>query len=112
MFYKKKAILIAMCELSLMHYHSDDMFWHILEEMKNNNLNFQSVFEFEDYFYKKIYFLYQDYCNRIQETRECIDFMYPKSIDSFEETNKLLNSFFVTIQSTDNQQGLFYELKG
>lgn len=90
---QQKAILIAMCELSLMHYHSGDMFWHILKEMKNNNLNFQSVSEFEDYFFEKTCFLYKNYCNDIKDAIECIDFLYPKSIDFFEEINKLLNAF-------------------
>jgi hypothetical protein len=65
---QRKAILIAICELSLMHYHSGDMFWHILMEMKNNNLSFQTVIEFENYFLKRTYFLRQNYCNNIEET--------------------------------------------
>lgn len=89
----EKAILVAMCELSLMHYHSGDMFWHILIEMKKKKLNFQSVAEFEDYFIRRSYFLFEDYVKNINETVDCIDFLYPTSFKELEIANNRMKDF-------------------
>lgn len=100
-------IIIAMCELSLMHYDSGVMFWEILWEMKNKNLEFQTVQEFKDYFEKKTLFLYQDYYNGVMEINECFDFLYPKSSDIFNEVRVQLTNYIKTVQLMRKRHQLF-----
>ncbi len=100
-------ILIAMCELSLMHYDSGVMFWEILQEMKNKKLRFQTVQEFTDYFEKRTVFLYQDYYNGVMEIKECFDFLYPTSSNLFNEVRKQLTEYINTAQRTREDHPLF-----
>lgn len=104
---KKKFILVAMCELSLMHYHSGEMFWRILEKIKNDKLSFQSVTEFEKYFFRKTSFLYTDYCSDFESAIECIDFLYPKSVYRFKNINKRVKSFLNKGKDLRLKQKLF-----
>ncbi len=91
--YENKALLVAVCELSLMHYHSGDMFWHILAEINQHNLVISQISEFEKYFLEKTYFLYQDMNEEYEEIKNTLDFLYPVKIPMLLNINKSIYSF-------------------
>ena len=86
--YENKALLVAACELSLMYYHSGDIFWHILLEINQNNLVFNQVSEFEKYFLERVYFLYQDMNKEYGEIKDALDFLYPMNVPILSDVNK------------------------
>lgn len=86
-------ILVAICELSLMHNNSGDMFWHILERIKSENLSFKNVNEFEKYFLSKTEILFNDFIKGIEEAEDCINFLYPPQIELFTDSNTKVREF-------------------
>lgn len=100
---QNKAILVAICELSLMHYHSGDMFWQILNEINNKNLLFNTVDEFEEYFNSRTDFLFQELSTHLTEIEEVIDILYPINIQYLSTANLKVKSFF--------KNGINYRLK-
>lgn len=82
-----KPILVAACELSLMHYHSGQMFFEIIQEIKKQNLKFKNIDEFEKYFYPKASFLYDNLKNAFKEIPSVINFLYPKDQPEFLKVN-------------------------
>ena len=91
--YENKALLVAACELSLMHYHSGDMFWHILAEINQHDLAFNQVSEFKTYFFERTYFLYQNMNKECEEIKNVLDFLYPVKNPILSEINKKVYSF-------------------
>lgn len=84
----RNELLVAICELALMHYHSGDMFWHIINHIKENKLNFNNVKDMENYFKDKTYFLFENFADNKTESIEVIDFLYPKNVPSIDIVNK------------------------
>lgn len=89
---KKPNILVAICELALMHYHSGDMFWHIVKEIAEEKLFFTTVAEFEEYFLERTEFLYGNMKNDFGEVKDCLDFLYPSAAPLLEEINRKLGN--------------------
>lgn len=87
---KKTNVLVAACELSLMHYHSGDMFWHIVQELADKKLVFNTVDEFEKHFLKRTYFLYENLKDDFKEVQDCLDFLYPTNVPKLKEINDRL----------------------
>jgi hypothetical protein len=84
---KKKEILVAICELALMHYHSGDMFWNIINHIKENQLDFQNVNDLENYFKNKTEFLVENLAKNKMESMDAIDFLYPKKLPNMGDVN-------------------------
>lgn len=89
---KKPNILVAICELALMHYHSGDMFWHIVKEIAEEKLFFTTAAEFEEYFLERTEFLYGNMKNDFGEVKDCLDFLYPSAAPLLEEINRKLGN--------------------
>ncbi len=103
-----KAVFVAAMELSLMHYHSGDMFFFILSHMKDNNLHFNTVAEFENYFLEKTSHLLKDMFKEFQEAEECIKILYPSNIDSvFDKTRDFVKGKLQAGLLSRKKDGLF-----
>lgn len=89
---KYPAVLVAMCELSLMHYNSGLEFYMILMDMKKNNNIYSRVDEFEREYVCRCDFLWENYYEKLQEFIETINYLYPKNSVIFGECNTLLNN--------------------
>lgn len=92
---ERKEILIAICELALMHYHSGDMFWHIMNHIKENRLDFQDVNDVENYFKDKTEFLFKNLAEDKTESMEAIDFLYPKKIPNMDSVNTQVKRYIL-----------------
>lgn len=90
---ERKDILVAICELSLMHYHSGDMFWHILNHIKNEHLRFSSIQDIKEYFSNRTDFLNEDFENILHENEETIDILYPPQISATKQCNAAVKSY-------------------
>lgn len=116
---KNKNILVAICELSLMHYHSGDMFWNLLNHIKNNNLEFEYIDDFELYIKNKTNFLIDIMDKNKLESSDSINFLYNPRMPGMEEVNTVIldyitkgnivrnnNLFFISriIESTNPEQ--------
>ena len=103
-----KAVFVAAMELSLMHYHSGDMFCFILSHMKDNNLCFNTVSEFENYFAEKTSHLLEDMSKEFQEAEECIKFLYPLNVDPvFDKTRDFVKKKLQAGLLSRKKDGLF-----
>lgn len=79
-------IMVALLEISLMHYNSGVMFCKLLEEIKNKHLNFKNTLEVFSYFNNKTNLLYSNMKEQYSEIFSAIDFLYPLKTP-FENTN-------------------------
>ncbi len=84
---QRPGILAAACELSLMHYHSGDMFLHIIQEIAKEKLLFESIDEFEKYFFEKTEFLFSNMKEEVEKVQGCLDFLYPLNVPNLEKIN-------------------------
>ena len=92
-------VLAAMCEISLMHYNSGLQFYIILMDMKVNRKIYCSVEEFEKEYKYRCDFLWENYCLKLQELIETINYLYPNGNIIFGECNSVLNSMFATAKN-------------
>lgn len=99
-----KEIIIAICELSLMHEHSGEMFYKLICEIKSKKLNFASVSDFENYFFPMTKHLMINFENEYSSFEEDIDFLYPTSIPQTRSINSYVK------QAIKN--GIKYRKKG
>lgn len=83
---ERKDILVALAELSLMHYHSGMMFIKLLSEIKEKKLVFNNSSEVIDYFRGRIPHLFENLGEKYKETVSAIDFLYPINTP-FEQVN-------------------------
>lgn len=75
---KNKYLILAICELSLMHEHSGEMFYHIIKEIKEKNLYFENVSEFEAHFLPRVTHLSEGLKSKYKHSIiPDIDFLYP-----------------------------------
>lgn len=72
----RKEIIVALAELSLMHYHSGKMFVELLGYISKEK-NFKDTNEVVLYFKDRIPHLFKDYEEAYKETEETINFLYP-----------------------------------
>lgn len=75
----RKDIIVAIAELSLMHYHSGKMFVELLRYIQTEGKEFKNTNEVVRYFKEKISHLFDNYKLAVQETKETIDFLYPQA---------------------------------
>lgn len=75
----RKETIVALAELSLMHYHSGRMFVELLAYMVAEEKEFNDTDEVISYFRDKILHLYENYEDAYKETENTIDFLYPKN---------------------------------
>ncbi|MBQ3600431.1 MAG: hypothetical protein II992_04410 [Lachnospiraceae bacterium] len=104
---KNVDIMVAACELSMMHYHSGDMFWHILKEINENNLKFNCVKDFEKYFFKRTYFLYENMSENFEEINPKLEFMFPAEVPLLSNTGKKFFSLIKKGYNARKQNKLF-----
>ena len=105
---ENKAVFTAAMELALMHYHSGDMFWFILNCIKENNLCFNSVSEFEEYFIERTPHLFSDMSKEFAEAKECIDMLYPhKDIPEIDTTGDFVKEKLQAGLRSRHKDGLF-----
>lgn len=84
---ENRYLILAICELSLMHEHSGEMFYNIIEEIKEKKLSFKNVSEFEKYFLPRITHLSKSLEYKYQHSIiPDIDFLYP-GIQQFNTLN-------------------------
>lgn len=69
-------ILLAVCELSLMHYNSGLMFFKIITDMKKNNYKFSSIEDFIRSYFCRCDFLWHNYKKQIENFIKTIDALY------------------------------------
>lgn len=86
-------VLVAICELSLMHYHSGDMFWNIICHIRDNALDFSNINEVETYFNSKTQFLVENLQQDMTEGMEVIDFLYPPKLPNMSSVNKAVKEY-------------------
>lgn len=101
-----KTILVAICELSLMHENSGEMFFHILSEIKKKNLYFNFIDEFERYFAPRTKQLFKPLNDLLVKTMKAINFLYPEHIPEMKGTNQYLKRCF-QIGFNHRKHGLF-----
>lgn len=101
-----KTILVAICELSLMHENSGEMFFRILTEIKKKNLFFNSIDEFEHHFAPRTKKLFYPLNDLLAKTIKAIDFLYPERIPEMKGTNQYLKKCFQN-GIMQRKQGLF-----
>ena len=89
-----KTILVAICELSLMHENSGEMFFRILSEIKRKHLYFSNIDEFERYFAPRTKHLFYPLNDLLVKITNSLDYLYPKNIPSMKETNQYLKRCF------------------
>ncbi|MCI6465181.1 MAG: hypothetical protein MSA90_06910 [Faecalicatena sp.] len=90
----RKDIIVALAELSLMHYHSGKMFVELLEYIKVKEKKFKNTIEVAEYFKEKIPHLFDNYERAYRETKDSIDFLYP-SETPFVSVNDWLNEMMI-----------------
>ena len=84
-------IMIAICELALMHENSGVMFYNILKLMNDNRKSFKKVEEFEQYFIANVYHLFAGIDEKISKVEESLDFLYPTDIPLTESEISHIN---------------------
>lgn len=92
---RKNELLVAICELALMHYHSGDMFWQVINHIKENELFFNSIDDIENYFKGKTNFLFDDLADNKTESLEAIDFLYPKKVPYMGNVNAEVKRYMI-----------------
>lgn len=80
-------IIVAMCELSLMHYNSGVFFYHLLQDMKKNKRIFYSITEFWTYYKTKVDHLWKNYNKERKELLEVTRELYRKNSSVSAEVN-------------------------
>lgn len=80
-------IIVAMCELSLMHYNSGVFFYDLLQDMKKNNCVFHSINEFWTYYKPKVGQLCKNYNKEQKELLEVTRELYKKNSSVSVEVN-------------------------
>ena len=104
-------IMIAICELALMHENSGVMFYHILKIMNDNRKSFKKVKDFEQYFSANVHHLFEGIDEKIKKVEESIDFLYPTNIPLKENdisfTNKEIKKRIKTGFTYRKNNGLF-----
>ena len=86
---ERKDIIVALAEISLMHFNCGVMFVELLKMIKRENINFKSTNEVAVSLKKYIPHLFEDYKQVFCETAERIDFLYPQNTP-FENINDWL----------------------
>lgn len=86
---KRKDVIVLLAELSLRHYHSGLEFYKFVLDMKKNQRADLDISKIRDIYLQKVAFLDKNYEERLRETRDSIDFLYPANT-LFSEVNKWL----------------------
>lgn len=98
----RKDIIVALAELSLMHYHSGKMFVELLEHINAKNLTFENTKDVAMYFKNCIPHLFKNHEKNYKETDKTVDFLYPLDTP-FEKVNSWLKEAL--------KQGFHYRTK-
>lgn len=104
---KRPELIVAICELSLMHYHSGLEFCYLVKHISEEKLKFKNVTELYNYFYGKIDFLYTNYNNAIADIDAHINFLFSKDLQYMRKVNESVKSFFNRGYELRNQNRLF-----
>lgn len=104
-------IMIAICELALMHENSGVMFYHILKFMSDNQKSFKKVEDFEQYFSTNMHRLLEGIDTKINTVEKSLDFLYPTDIPLIENdilfSNKEIKQRIKTGFAYRKNNGLF-----
>ena len=74
----KYACIVALCDVSLMHYHSGNFFYHLILDMKNNNFLPESSSDIYRYTNAKITHLYKNFLTMYEKAVGNANFLYNK----------------------------------
>lgn len=87
----KKNIIVAICEVSLMHYNPGLMFYDILLDMKEFSLNFSNVESFWRHYKNRISHLWENYNKELKELKKEVNELYKKENPFFYSVNIYIN---------------------
>lgn len=82
--------IVAICDISLMHYHSGDFFYNLLLDMKKNKYLPHNIDDVYKYVNPQIKHLYQNYIKDLSKAVENINFLYSKDIEMLKPINEWL----------------------
>lgn len=86
-----KNIIVALAELSLMHYNSGVMFCKMLQIINGEKIKYQTTGDVHRYFKDKIVHLYENMSEQFKETKATVNFLYPVEPElPFKECNEFL----------------------
>lgn len=75
---KKYSCIVAMCDISLMHYHSGDFFYHLVMDMKNNDFLPKSSADIYEYTNARIPHLYENFLSMFENAIGNSNLLYSK----------------------------------
>lgn len=101
------ALIVALCEMALMHCHSGLEFYCLIKHIADNQLNFKNITQLRDYFSEKIDFLYVDYCNDLHNIDNNIDFLFPIDFPYMRKVNEQVKLFLKRGHDRRMQNHLF-----
>lgn len=91
---ERKDIIVALAELSLMHYHSGKMFVELLQFIQKQKIIFNDTNDVVSFLKQNVRHLFENYKKVYEETEDTIDFLYPYETP-FVDINIWLNEIMV-----------------
>ena len=87
--------MIALCDISLMHYHSGDFFYNLILCMKKDNFIPKDAKDVYDYTNPRIPHLYDNLLEQYKMAKQNIDIIYPNKINITDSVRKWLVNIFL-----------------
>lgn len=84
---KKYNVIVAICDIALMHYDSGRFFYDAILDMKKNSFIPKSVDDVWCYLNGRIDHLFDDYLKEYNNSDKKIDFLYSKDLDITKSVN-------------------------
>ena len=87
-------IIVALCELSLMHDHSGLKFFELVRHLADRQIHFKSLDEFYKYFTAISDAEFMRHETLFDEVTEAVNVMYPKAFSFVDVPNEYVRSYF------------------
>lgn len=85
---EQPTMLVALCELSLMHCNSGVEFYCLVKHIADKNLRFHNVYELKKYFTRRLIFLFDSYKNAYDSLGDKINVLYPLFLEQTKRINE------------------------
>ena len=87
-------IIVAICELSLMHYHSGFEFFMLVSHLAKEGIHFKNLEEFYDYFDAAAKAFLENHKVLLDEIDDNVNVMYPKGFPYMFVPNEYVKAYF------------------
>lgn len=90
----KPEIIIALCELSLMHYHSGFEFYGLVRYLAEKKIFFNELSELYEYFSATAKMFLENHKNLVNEIIDNVNVMYPRDFPYMLVSNEYVKAYF------------------